>query len=398
MNWVKTFFALLPSNYFSTREPPAHASHPGIMKSRTKSILPATLWVLLTAAAAFGQTPVPTPTPKEEAGVIRVSSRLIVVPVSVTDANGEPVPGLKAENFRVAEEGQPQTVDSVGNAETVPLEIALLIDVSGSVNPLFEFEKKAAGQFLRTVMKPEDRATIFLIGDKPSAVLQSENSALAAERLQAVVPSGKFTAFYDTTAAAARYLRQNAPAKSLRVIVALTDGEDNWSDLVRESEKATYRDVDVNSLTPEKRNQLAATTDNAHRAAQNKISRELQDADTVFYVINPAGSSFKLNKISMRAQAGMEKFANETGGTFFLPVFASTETKDALQNSANMKKNEATLDRIFKQLASDLRAQYLVQYYSETEYPDNKFVKVNVGLNPSGPKVRARQGYYVKNQ
>lgn len=366
------------------------------MNSRIKAIFSGFLTLLLVSVAAIAQTA--TPTPKEEAGVIKVSSRLIVVPVSVTDPNGEPVPGLKADNFRISEEGSPQTIDSVGNAETVPLEIALLIDVSGSVNPLFEFEKKAAAQFLQTVMKPEDRATIFLIGDKPSAVLQSENSTAAAERLKAVVPSGKFTAFYDTVAAAARHLRQNAPVKSLRVIVALTDGEDNWSDLVREAEKSTYRDIDVNSLTPEKRNQLAATTDNAHKNAQTKISRELQDADTVFYVINPAGRSVKLNKISMRAQSGMEKFAKETGGTFFLPHFEPTETKDAMQNSANMKKNEATLDRIFKQLASDLRAQYLVQYYSEAEYPANKFVKVNVELSPPGSsRIRARQGYYVKN-
>jgi Ca-activated chloride channel family protein len=297
----------------------------------------------------------------------------------------------------LSEEDRPQIIDSVGNADNVPLEIALLIDVSGSVNPLFEFEKKAAAQFLQTVMKPEDRATIFLIGDKPTTVLQSENASLAGERLQSVVPSGKFTAFYDTVSTAARYLRQNAPVKSLRVIVALTDGEDNWSDLVRESEKATYRDVDVSSLTAERRNQLAASTDNAHRSAQTKISRELQDADTVFYVINPGGTSIKLNKISMRAQVGMEKFANETGGTFFLPSFAPTSTKDAMQNTSNQKKNEATLDRIFKQLASDLRAQYLVQYYSESDFPTNKFVKLSVALqNPANHKIRARQGYYVK--
>ncbi len=343
------------------------------------------------------QTPKPTPPISEDDQVYKVDSRLVVVPVSVTNSAGEPVLGLKAEDFRVSEENRPQVIDSVGNAETVPLEIALLIDVSGSVNPLFEFEKKAAGQFLQTVMKPDDRATIFLIGDKPSSVLRSENAVLAAERLRAVVPSGKFTAFYDTAAAAARYLRQNAPAKSLRVIVAITDGEDNWSDLVRDAEKATYRDVDVNRLTAEKRNQLAATTDNAHKNAQTKISRELQDADTVFYVINPGGTSIKLNKISMRAQAGMEKFANETGGTFFLPSFVPTTTKDSLQNASNMKRNEATLERIFKQLANDLRAQYLVQYYSESEFPVNKFVKLSVGLqNPANRRVRARQGYYVK--
>lgn len=355
------------------------------------------VFTVILSAHGMSQTPTPTPIP-EEGEVVKVDSRLVVVPVSVTNTAGEPVLGLNVQDFRIAEENRPQTIDSVGNAENVPLEIALLVDVSGSVNPLFEFEKKAAAQFLQTVMKPEDRATIFLIGDKPTTVLERENSVQAAHRLQAVTAAGKFTAFYDTVAAAARYLRQNAPVKSLRVIVALTDGEDNWSDMVREAEKATYRDVDVNRLTTEKRNQLAATTDSAHRSAQTKISRELQDADTVFYVINPAGASVHLNKISKRAQTGMEKFANETGGTFFLPSFAPTNTKDALQNSSNSRKNEATLDRIFKQLANDLRAQYLIQYYSETQYPMNKFVKLSVDLqNPAGRKVRARQGYYVKN-
>lgn len=356
------------------------------------------IFVSLIAAGLAAQTPTPTPAIAEESGVVKVDSRLVVVPVSVTNAAGEPVLGLGVKDFRLAEESQPQVIESVGNAENVPLEIALLVDVSGSVNPLFEFEKKAAAQFLQTVMKPEDRATIFLIGDKPTTVLERENSTQAAQRLQAVTAAGKFTAFYDTVAAAARYLRQNAPVKSLRVIVALTDGEDNWSDMVRDAEKATYRDVDVNRLTAEKRNQLAATTDNAHRAAQTRISRELQDADTVFYVINPAGTSVHLNKISKRAQAGMEKFANETGGTFFLPAFAPTSTKDNLQNASNARKNEATLDRIFKQLANDLRAQYLIQYYSEAEYPANKFVKLSVDLqNPAGRRIRARQGYYVKN-
>ena len=346
----------------------------------------------------IAQTPTPTPAIAEETEVVKVDSRLVVVPVAVTTAAGDPVLGLTAADFRISEENRPQIIDSLGNAENVPLEIALLVDVSGSVNPLFEFEKKAAAQFLRTVMKPEDRATIFLIGDKPTTVLERENAIQAAQRLQSVMPSGKFTAFYDTAAAAARYLRQNAPVKSLRVIVALTDGEDNWSDMVRDAEKATYRDVDVNKLTSEKRNQLAATTDNAHKSAQTRISRELQDADTVFYVINPAGTSVHLNKISKRAQAGMEKFANETGGTFFLPSFMPTATKDPLQNASNMRKNEATLDRIFKQLASDLRAQYLIQYYSESDYPQNKFVKLSVDLqNPAGRRLRARQGYYVKN-
>jgi len=38
-----------------------------------------------------------------------------------------------------------------------------------------------------------------------------------------------------------------------------------------------------------------------------------------------------------------------------------------------------------------------VQYYPETEYPNGKFIKLDVGLtNPTGRKVRAREGYYFK--
>lgn len=349
-------------------------------------------------AAVVAQTPRPTPVPSGDDEIIKVESRLVIVPVSVTDASGQPVLGLKADSFLVSEEGRRQVVDQVSDAENTPLEIALLIDVSGSINPLFEFEIDAAAQFLQSIMKPDDRATIFLIGDKPISALVRENAAQAATRVRGIVPSGKFTAFYDTVASAAKYLQKNAPVRSRRVIVALTDGEDNWSDLTREAEKATYRDIDINKLTQEKRNQLAARTDTAHTNAQTKILRDLQNADTVFYVINPAGDSYKLNKISRRAQIGMERFAGETGGTAFLPKFVSTSMKDPLQNAGNAKKNEATLDHIFRQLAGELRAQYLIQYYSESDFPLNKYVKLSVAAPARvGARVRARQGYYVKN-
>lgn len=354
------------------------------------------LFLLLCVSAIYTQTP--TPTPKIDDDVIKVESRLVVVPVSVTDASGEPVLGLKADNFRVGEDGKPQQIDQVTNAEATPLEIALLVDVSGSVNPLFDFEIKAAAQFLESVMKPDDRATIFLIGDKPISSMTRENASQAAIRVRSITPSGKFTAFYDTVSAASKYLQKNAPVRSRRVIVALTDGEDNWSDLTREAEKANYRDIDVNGVTPEKLNQLAAKTDAAHLKAQQQILRDLQNADSVFYVINPAGSSYKLNKISKRAQAGMDRFSGDTGGTAFLPQFLSTSMKDPLQNTVNSKRNEETLSRIFKQLAGELRAQYLIQYYSDADFPVNKFVKLDVGLqNANGLKLRSRQGYYVKN-
>ena len=129
-----------------------------------------------------------------------------------------------------------------------------------------------------------------------------------------------------------------------------------------------------------------------------RVLRSLQNADTVFYSINPAGSSFQLNKMSVFGQENMQKFAEETGGTAFLPKFLPVDTKDSFQNSSNTRKNTEMLDLIFRQLSNELRSQYLVQYYSESDFPANKFVKLDLSLPTRATlRIRARQGYYVKN-
>src|ERR1044072_1674856 len=53
--------------------------------------------------------PKPTPTPAPiEYEVVKVNSNLVVVPVSVTDAQGQPVLGLKPADFRIEEDGKQQ--------------------------------------------------------------------------------------------------------------------------------------------------------------------------------------------------------------------------------------------------------------------------------------------------
>jgi hypothetical protein len=94
----------------------------------------------------------------------------------------------------------------------------------------------------------------------------------------------------------------------------------------------------------------------------------------------------------------MQKFAEDTGGTAFLPKFLPIDTKMTYDNEGNSRKNGELLDRIFRQLASELRSQYLIQYYSESDFPLNKYVKLDVAVpGRAGARVRARQGYYVKN-
>ena len=92
-------------------------------------------------------TPTPTPTPEPEYEVVRITSNLVIVPVSVTDAQGNPVLALTQKDFRIEEDGRPQEIAQIGDPEHVPLDIALLIDVSASVVARFDFEQQAAATF-----------------------------------------------------------------------------------------------------------------------------------------------------------------------------------------------------------------------------------------------------------
>lgn len=355
----------------------------------------------LFSAAAFGQTPTPTPKIEEEEGVVKIESRLIVVPVAITNATGEPVQGLTQQDFRLTEENRAQVIEAVATADAVPLEIALLFDVSASTDAMFRFQQETAAKFLQDVLRPNDRAAIFSIGQTPILVQGRESANTAITAVKSVSATKGATAFFDTVRYAAEYLGKNTPQGHRKVMIVISDGEDNFSLGVQRAHRKIESKVVDNRPDPDLK-RLGTTIKQAQETAkmQERVSvvKALQDGDVVLYSINPAGSSYHLNSISQFGQENMEKFANDTGGSAFLPKFMPIDTPDYLANASGMKKNTEMLERIFRQLAAELRAQYLVQYYSDADYADGKFVRLQVDLNNRPDlKVRARQGYYVKN-
>jgi VWFA-related protein len=212
------------------------------------------------AAAASDADPQLSPTPAPPANddsisddeIVRVTSNLVVVPVSVTNERGEPVQGLKAADFRLEEEGRAQEIAQVGDADQVPLDIAILFDVSSSIRERFEFEQQAAARFLKQVMKPIDRAAVFAIGERPRLEQQLASAEVASAKLLGLPAPQKPTptAFYDTTINAARYLAQNAPGRHRRVIVVISDGDDNYSTRTKEGEVADARAVNRGEALP----------------------------------------------------------------------------------------------------------------------------------------------------
>lgn len=332
--------------------------------------------------------PKPTPTPKPAepeviTDVITTNSNLVMVPVSVTDQTGNAVQGLQVADFRLEEEGKQQEISGLGNPEQVPLAIALLFDISSSVSTkgFFASQQRAAAAFLKLVMKPNDKAAIFTITGQPNLIQPLESAEKSAATMLSIPPATVSvpTAFYDTAAAAAKYLMENAPSNYRRVIVVLSDGDDNNSNLTREQSIADYR-----ATTSGKQEALGTRTGliQAHARAVAGVQKAVQQADAIFYSVNPGGPSIKLNMIAMRAERGMEAIAETTGGTAFVP------------------DSDADLDRVFRQVAAELRGQYLLQYYADTEkIPAGQFRKIQVAVPARNDvRVRARQGYYPKKQ
>lgn len=334
------------------------------------------------------QKPAVTPPPPPESGddeVVRVSSNLVVVPVSVSNANGDPVKGLKQADFRLAEAGKPQEIAQLGDPEQVPLDIALLFDLSSSVKERFAFQQNAASRFLKEVLRPTDTATIFSIDQKPRLVQERGSVNAAVKALLSFQPANvpTPTAFYDTVTAAAVYLAQKAPKDHRRVILVISDGDDNFSSGIQNAAIADYEakrgDGAAKNPTDMTRAEARSGLNDLHRKAIQDVQRAVQRADTVFYSINPSGESIRLNQISMRAENGMESTAQATGGTAFVP------------------NTDQDLERVFRQIAAELRAQYLLQYYSNDESPTGKFIPIKVTLPAQSQlRIRARQGYYSK--
>ena len=94
-----------------------------------KKFIPAFIFVLLFALTNLSQTLTPTPTPKPSDGedVVKISTALVQVDVTVTDNKGKIVRDLKPEDFEIYENGEKQKItnftfisaDSESNQPTV---------------------------------------------------------------------------------------------------------------------------------------------------------------------------------------------------------------------------------------------------------------------------------------
>ncbi len=161
--------------------------------------------------------------------VIRSDVRLVLLDVSVKDRAGRPVSGLKRDQFRVFEDGKPQTVTEFANSD-IPVTVGLVIDESFSMRPKRDDVLAAAFTFIGE-SNPLDETFVVNFNDTvklglPTGTPFSGNGQELQAALFRGVPEGR-TALNDAVIVGLKHLGLGRRAK--KTLVVISDGGDNAS-------------------------------------------------------------------------------------------------------------------------------------------------------------------------
>jgi VWFA-related protein len=146
--------------------------------------------------------------------------------VTVADRANQLVTGLAQDDFEILDAGQRQEIAKFELVENRPLTIGMLLDTSGSMAQSLAQAQSAAAGFLRSVMKPRDKAFAVSFASRTRLDMPPtddvEGVAMALSSLQAVGD----TALHDAIVHSLYYFRGMT---GQRALVLLSDGDDNAS-------------------------------------------------------------------------------------------------------------------------------------------------------------------------
>jgi Ca-activated chloride channel family protein len=285
--------------------------------------------------------PAPSPEPQEQIPTFKANVKLVNVYVTVVDQNGAPVPGLKAGDFEIFEDGVPQKTAVFAKESELPLSIVLALDTSLSTRKDLKVEQAAAHDFVKSILRPVDAMSLYQFSEVVRELVGFSNSVTRIDDGLKRVHVGGGTALYDAIYLGARALGRRDGRK---VMVVITDGGD------------TVSSVDYQE---------------ALRFAQ-------QFEAMVYSIID----------VPIEASAG-----RNTGGEHALiQISADTGGKHYYEESPQ------GLSKAFQQVSEELRTQYLLSYYPTRKVADSDFRRIEIRLKPGvgeGWKVRHRSGYYT---
>src|SRR5271170_262812 len=167
---------------------------------------------------------------QRQKGPIRVQTDLVSILASVTDDKGEPVIGLPQSAFQLSEEGVAQKIVRFEPQTNRPLDLALMLDASGSAAIELKIEREAAAHFIEEVVRPGDRLSVFSFA---ADVVQLSNFSDDLKQLDSAVHrvetgADMGTSLYDAVVLGSQAVRRQG-AERRRALVIITDAGETTS-------------------------------------------------------------------------------------------------------------------------------------------------------------------------
>jgi VWFA-related protein len=276
---------------------------------------------------------------------IRVDVNVVNVLCTVSDKRGALITDLHKEDFEIREDGRKQEIRYFARDTDLPLTVAMLMDVSGSVRQAIEAEREATGRFFDVVIRPTDHAlllgfssTLVLWQDFTSSTVRLRNALtqLHAVPFRGLPPIGQpmpGTLLYDAVYQTAMGKLKDVSGRKMMLIVS--DGLDNGS-----------------------------------RMHMEEALQAAQETNTIVYAICYDQKFFGCDFL--------KSLAEPTGGRMF---------------DAGRKRK--SLGEIYQTIEDELRSQYAIGYVPINQVRDGKFRKLAVKVVSPGLRVSARRGYYA---
>lgn len=173
--------------------------------------------------------------------VIHTDSRLVLVPVSVTDGMQRFVTGLRRDNFEVFEGAKPQTIQNF-SSEDVPVSLGIIMDSSGSMVDKVDRVRDAVNQFCE-VSNPQDEFFMITFADEPRlAVDFTSNPNEVAKELPFTLPKGR-TSLLDAIQMGLHKMKSAKYGR--KALLIISDGGDNHSRHSERQIKSLAKESDV---------------------------------------------------------------------------------------------------------------------------------------------------------
>lgn len=152
--------------------------------------------------------------------------RTVKLIVSVTDRDGKSQTDLRPSLFEVVDNGTRGKILEVGRASVEPISLAILLDSSASMRSMLPAARNAAFNFVKKIMRKEDRCSVYAIQSVPRRQQPLTSSMSELEQAFRSLKASGGTAIYDALRTAVRELES---VETRKAIVLLTDGGDTAS-------------------------------------------------------------------------------------------------------------------------------------------------------------------------